>query len=64
MQSSDIKGADLGEDLSTGYGLRSSTEIYGSNRENTVFHENLQESCFVLAESPNISGNLREFAGE
>ena len=32
----------------TGYGLRFSTEIYGSKREKTVFHENPQETCFVL----------------
>ena len=29
----------LREDLSTGYGLRSSTEIYGSKREKTIFHQ-------------------------
>ena len=31
------------EYLSTGYGLRFSTEIYGSKREKTVFHEYLHE---------------------
>ena len=50
----------LGEDLSMGYGLRFSMEIYGSKQEKTVFHENLQEYCFLLAE---ISGNLRESTG-
>ena len=33
-----------------------STEIYGSKRENTVFHEHLHETCFVLTE---ISESLR-----
>ena len=47
--------------LEYGVRLRFSTEIYGSKREKTVFHENLQEACLVLAE---ISGNLREFTGE
>ena len=51
----------LREYLSTGYGLRFSTEIYGSAREKTVFHKYLQEVCFVHTE---ISGNLREFTGE
>ena len=45
----------LREYLSTGYGLRFSTEIYGSKREKTVFHEYLQEYCFVLTE---ISENI------
>ena len=36
------------EDLSTGYGLRFSTEIYGSKRENKSFREYLQEARFVL----------------
>ena len=40
----------LREDLSTGYGLQFSTEIYGSKREKTVFHKYLQETCFVLTE--------------
>ena len=56
--------AYLREYLSTGYGLRFSTEIYGSKREKTVFHEYLQEACFVLTEISEISGNLREFTGE
>ena len=34
-----------------------STEIYGSKRENAIFHEYLQEACFVLTE---ISGSLRD----
>ena len=51
----------LREDLSTEYGLRFSTEIYGSRWAKAVFHEYLQEACFDLAE---ISGNLREFTGE
>ena len=50
----------------TGYGLRFYTEIYGSKREKIVFHEYLQEACFVLIvqTSPKISGNLQEFTGE
>ena len=40
---------------STGCGLRFSTEVYGSKWERVVFHGNLQEACFVLAE---ISGHL------
>ena len=36
------------------YGLRFSTEIFGSNREKTFFHENLQSACFILTE---ISGS-------
>ena len=51
----------ISEYLSTGYGLRFSTEIYGCKREKTVFREYLQEACFVLTEIP---GNLREFTGE
>ena len=50
----------LREYLSTGYGLRFSTQTYRSKREKTFFHESLQEYCFVLTE---ISGNLREFTG-
>ena len=49
------------EDLSMGYGLRFSMEIYGIKQEKTVFHEYLQEACFVLTE---MSGNLCEFTGE
>ena len=49
--------------LEYGVRLRFSTEIYGSKREKTVFHEYLQEACFVLTESSKISGNLREFTG-
>ena len=56
-------GVVLREYLSTGYGLRFSTEIYGSKWEKTVFHEYLQEYCFVIT-SPKISGNLPEFTGE
>ena len=43
--------------FSTGYGLRFSTEIYDGQ---TVFHEYLQEYCFVLTD---ISGNLRKPPG-
>ena len=50
----------LREYLSTGYGMRFSTEIYGSKREKTVFHQDLQEACFVLTE---ISENLRRPPG-
>ena len=54
-------GAPLREDLSTEYGLRFSTEIYGSKREKTVFHEYIvQGACFVLKE---ISENLRKPPG-
>ena len=48
------------EDLGTEYRLRFSTEIYGSKREKTVFHEYLQEACFVPTE---ISNNLRKLPG-
>ena len=41
------------------YGVRPPV-FYGNLREETVFHEILQEACFVLTE---ISGNLREFTG-
>ena len=54
------RGLGLREYLSTGYRLRFSREIYGSKRAKTVFHENLQEACFVLSE---ISENLRETSG-
>ena len=40
----------LREHLSTVYGLRFSKEIYESKQEKTVFHEYLQEHCFVLTE--------------
>ena len=42
------------------YGVQAPV-FYGSLREKTVFHEYLQEYCFVLTD---ISGNLREFTGE
>ena len=58
MQRGRIRG-----DLSTGYGLRFSMEIYGSKREKTVFREYLQEACFV-SEVCEISGNLQELTGE
>ena len=45
---------------STGYGLRFSTEIYGSKREKMVFNESLQECCFVLTE---VSESLRKPPG-
>ena len=48
------------EDLSTGYGLRFSTEIYGSKRKKTGFHEYLQETCFALTE---IFEHLRKAPG-
>ena len=51
------------EYLSTGYGLRFSTEIYGSKREKMVFHEYPSGSLFGLTESPKspeTSGSLRE----
>ena len=54
----------LREDLGTGYRLRFSTEIYGSKREKTVFHEYLQEACCVLTENsekyPETSWSLRQ----
>ena len=53
---SDLKGM-VREDLSTGYGLRFSTDIYGSKRGKHVFHEYLQEYCFVLS---GISEHLRK----
>ena len=54
------------EDSTTGCGLRFSTEIYGSKRQRTVFHECLHKDCLVLTveKSPKISGNLRESTGE
>ena len=45
------------ECLNTGYGLRFSTEIYGSKREKPFFHEYVQEARFVLTE---ISENLKK----
>ena len=56
--------APLREYLSTGYGLRFSTEICGGKWERTVFHEYLQEARFLLTD---ISENFRkppEFSGE
>ena len=54
----------LREYLSTGYGLRFSAEIYGSNRENSVFHEDLQDILFYsdrhLRKSPEASGSIQE----
>ena len=50
----------LREDWSAGYGLWLSTEIYGSNREKTLFHEYLQEACCVPTE---ISENLQKPLG-
>ena len=47
--------------MGTGYGLRFSAEIYGSKREKTAFHENLQEACFAL---PEVFRSLWELAGE
>ena len=52
------------EHLSTGNRLRFSTEIFGSKREKTVFHENLQEACFVLTEISENIWKLPEFTGE
>ena len=46
------------------YGVRAPV-FYGNLREQTVFHEYLQEACFVfIQKSPKISGNLREFTGK
>ena len=49
----------LGECLSTGYGLRFSTELQGSKWQKTGCCESTQESCFVT----EISGNLRKPLG-
>ena len=46
--------------MSKGYGLRFSTEIYGSKGEKAVFDEYLQETCFALAE---VSEDLRKPPG-
>ena len=56
--------AIIRECLSTGYGLRFSTEIFGSKREKTVFHETYRKPVLFLQKSPKISRNLREFTGE
>ena len=51
----------LREDLSTGYGLRFSTEVCGSEREKTVFHGSLQKTCFVTEISrkpPGVYGRM------
>ena len=40
------------EYLSTGYGLRFSVEIYGNNREKTVFNESLQKVARTVLQSP------------
>ena len=46
------------------YGVRFSTEIYGSKREKTFFHKCLPENWFCsfrhLRKSPETSGSLRE----
>ena len=47
-----------------GYGLRFSTEIYGSKRGNADFHEYLQEACVVLTDISENTWNLREFTGD
>ena len=49
------------EYLGTGYGLRFSTEIYGSKRFSTNTYRSL---ALFLQKSPKISGNLQEFTGE
>ena len=54
------KGGSIREYLRTGYGLRFSTEIHGSKRGKTFFHEYLQEYCLVLQTSPN---NIRKPPG-
>ena len=41
-------GVIIREYLSARYGLRLSTDVCGSRREKTVFHEKLQEACFAL----------------
>ena len=47
------------EDLSTGYGLRFSTDINGSKREKMVFHENLQaEISEHLRKPPGVYGRV------
>ena len=51
----------------TGYGLRFSTDIYGSKREKTAFHKNLQEAFKNLQEAcldlPEVSRNIRKPPG-
>ena len=42
------------------YGVRAPV-FYRSLREKMVFHESIQEACFILTE---ISGNLRQSSGE
>ena len=42
------------------YGVRAAV-FYGSKREKTVLHENLQEACFVLTE---ISESCRKPPGD
>ena len=49
--------------LSTGYGLRFSTDIHVSKQEKTVFYKGLQTFVLFLQKSPKTSGNLREFMG-
>ena len=53
--------ATVRERLSTGYGLQLSTEIYWSKRGKTVSTKTYRNIVCFLQESPNISGNLREF---
>ena len=56
-----IAAPPLREDLGTGHRLRFSAVICGSKREKTVFHEYLQEACFVLRKE--ISESLRKPPG-
>ena len=52
----------LREYSSMGHGLRFSTDISGSKQEDTVFHEHLQDACFVteifesLRKPPGVHG--------
>ena len=51
------------EYLSTGYGLRFSTKIYGANGRKQ-FSTNTYMNIVLLQKSSNICGNLKEFTGE
>ena len=53
----------LREDLSTEYGLRFSTEIYGSKRQKRFSTNTYRKLVLLLHKSSKISGNLREFTG-
>ena len=57
----DVESYPIREDLSTGYGIRFSTEVYGRKRLSTNTY---RKPVLFLQKSPKVSGNLRESTGE